>query len=450
MKLVLALLVVAPLLIYLAFLNPHEVHVYLTQSHSLRLPMVVFLFGSVLTGAVIAAAFNWTAEIRRSFRKIGDRLKRKRAEEGRRKLERLYEKGENAFAGGQFPKARSLLVKVLDENPRHVGALRLLGILREKEGKYRQAIELHEKALELAPENAALLYSLSENYLGSGQVQKAVAVLDKVREWDRGALSPLRKIVDFYLKRQDWDKAYDTQKKILPLIQDDRELAKERSRSCEIIYCKAMSLLRDKDTKSAISEFKRAVREDPASLPAYVALGDVYFQENNCKKALKTWKSGFENTKSPVCLQRMQKAFHKTNKPEETIKLYQDAIRSARNSEKEFLTLILGTLFLEQGKSDEALGVLEDGQDQSLIHRILLAEAYWIKKIPDKAEKTAEAVFDAARRSILSFVCNSCKASLNEWDDHCPVCRAWDSARVGPHLKPQPNDAEPKAKVCVS
>lgn len=437
-KLVFVFFLFMVLSVYLAFLNPHKVPIQITQSYSFQLPFVVFLLGSILVGAIITAVFNWTVKVRRSLWEMRDHRKQKREEQRRGKSEQLYEEGENAFAGGRFDKARSFFEKVLAQHPQHVGSLHRLGILKRKEGEYQQAIDLHLKAVKQAPQNINILYSLSEDYQEARHDEKAIEVLQKVRKLDGDSLVPLYKIRDFHLKKENWEQAGAAQKAIMPLIDDDQELKREQNRFSEIIYAKGMSLYKQKQSELAIVEFKQAIRENGRSLPAYVTLGDIYFQADDLKKALKIWKAGFENTKSPVCLQRIQEAHRKLGNPHETIKLYQKAISSARNSEKETLALMLGAVFLDQGKPDEAINTLSAvPRDRSLLHGILLTKAYRAKNNPDKVEKTSQAVFDAARRSILSYTCNVCKAPMKEWSGHCPVCKAWDSASNGPALNVQ-------------
>ena len=51
---------------YFAFLNPNEVNVHLTQTFSIHIPLVVFLLGSSLLGALAATLVYWSHGIKKT------------------------------------------------------------------------------------------------------------------------------------------------------------------------------------------------------------------------------------------------------------------------------------------------------------------------------------------------------------------------------------------------
>ena len=413
--------------VYLAFLNPNDIHFQITQSHSIELPFVVFLLSAILAGVILTSFLNWTVEVRRSLRQKRSRSIHKREVKERHKLDALYEEGENALAGGRLEKAESLFQKVRSQDPRHVGALHRLGLLKKKSGNCEQAIDLHRQAAELAPDNLPVMLSLAEDYLESGQEEKGLDVLRKVRQTHADSPVPLYKIRDFHERKDNWDQAIAAQQDILSRLDDAHERDAERARLGELLYRKGMSLYKANQPDAAISEFKRAIRKNDRCLPAYVTLGDIYFEKNKARKALKTWRTGFNKTRSPVCLQRIRQAHQQAEKPEETVKLYREAIRNAENSEKGALVLTLGAILLDQGKPDEAIDTLTSlPADASLVHNILLNRCYQARNSSAEAEKTSQAVFDAARQSLFGYTCRACRAPLPEWSGHCPECGAWD------------------------
>lgn len=425
-----AFLLFAALAVYFAFLNPGEIRVRVTQSYALDLPLVAFMLGSVLTGVLVVAVSSWVLEIRRFFWNLRTGSRSRREEKLRKRAEECYAKGEAAWLDGDIGKSKSFFEKVLRDGPLHGGALYHLGLIEKQDGKIGRALELHSKAAQIDPGNTKVLYGLSEDLLEAGRDDEALEVFQKIRDLNRGSPVPLYKLRDFYLRKEDWGKAYSAQKTIMSLIHHDSgDLEAEQNRFNEIIYCKGMSLYKSGQVELAIVEFKRATRENRRCLPPYVTLGEIYFQSGEIKQALKAWKAGYENTRSPVCLQKMQKAYDRLEKPREILKMYQEAIRFAKNAEKNALVLIFGAYLLDREKPDEALEALKAFQDSpSMLHRILLTKAYdKTGKNPGAAEKTFQIVFDIARQSVLEYACNVCKTSVREWSGYCPYCKTWNS-----------------------
>ena len=164
LKLIISSFIFALLAVYIAFLNPHEVEIHLTQSYSLKLPMVVLCLISILIGVFAAGVLNWALEIKFYIRRMRWSFQRKRQAKQYARIEKLYEQGENAFAGGRFDKSVPFFQKILKIHPNHIGALNHMGIIRRMEGNLSQALEFHREAAKQAPDNLKVLYSLAEDY----------------------------------------------------------------------------------------------------------------------------------------------------------------------------------------------------------------------------------------------------------------------------------------------
>ena len=136
----------------------------------------------------------------------------------------------------------------------------------------------------------------------------------------------------------------------------------------------------------------------------YIFLGDIRKHGGNEKAAIKTWKAGFENARSHVCLDRIQKVYEGTDKGKEITKLYQDAIVSSEGKQKEDLILILGMRLLDQGNLEEAVQTLSgNSEDSSLLRNILLAKAYSQKEEKEEAKKMEEVIFNSAKESVFDL-----------------------------------------------
>ncbi len=403
-KFLLTFLIFAVYSVYFAFLNPQEMDIRVTQEITLHVPRVVFLLYSVLVGVLITTLFSWSKGFKRYFSERKVRKDFQKEIDDRVRSEQLFEKAENAFAAGRYDKAQDQLGKLLNAHPNHVGALLHMGLIKQKEGKNEEAMEYHLKAVEHSPDNVRVLNSLAEEYLEAGNSEQAMVFFKKIRDFDRTSLAPLYKMRDYYVEQEDWDKAYSTQKTVLPLIRDKEELINEQKRYGNIIYSKGVELYKKGLVEQALVEFKKCMKEAPEFAMPYIFLGDIRKHGGNEKAAIKTWKAGFENARSYTCLDRIQKVYEGTDKAKEVTKLYQDAIASSVGKQKEDLTLILGMRLLDQGELEEAIQTLSgDSENPSLIRNILLAKAYNQKESKEEAKKMEEVIFNSAKESVFEL-----------------------------------------------
>ena len=428
LKNILILIIFSLLSVYIAFLNPHEVEIYLTQSFSLHMPMVILLFGFILFGVVITIFLNWFLRIKSSWGQMKTNFKKKQHDKKDQWCASQFEKGENALAGENLEKAKSLFTSILEEFPNHVGALDRMGKIALMEGKSDRALEMHLKAHQIDPGNLRVLDHLADDYGNSGSPAKEIQTLEQIRKSEPGSPLILSRIRDSYVKRGDWKNASEVQKRILPLTRDKKEQEKQQRLLSEIIYKNGLLYWEKGQVDSAISEFKKALRANEKCLPAYITLGDAYLKSGSKKNAIKTWKSGLANTHSPLCLLRIQKVFQESDDLEGLVKIYKEAIQSSNNSVKDSLTLMLGILYMDKGKTDEAIEALETiPAEKSVLHSVLLANAYQQKQDLPQMGKASQSAFNTAKESLSEVICNECKTSFKEWSSHCPQCKTWNS-----------------------
>ena len=414
------------LLVYFAFLNPNEVDIHLTQVHSLRLPIIVLFFGCVLLGILIAGFLNWTLSIKTSFGNVNEIRRRRHQEKINQRAGKFFEKAENLMAGGSVSTAASIYKKILKLSSGHLGALNRLGNILRENGDPQRALELHARAAEIAPDDLEVLYSLADDYAAMATNAKEMETLEKILKLDQNSPRPLYRLRATHLKTGDWALVSDVQKKIISQIEDTEEKEKEKKLLGQYICNNGMRYFSNDNLEAAAPEFKRAIREDAQCLPAYIVLGDIYVKTGNKKTALKTWKTGYANTRSPVCLVRMEKLQLESNQAEEMIRFYGDAIRASRNSCRETLCLLLGALCLEQDNPEEAIRTIEDnsGSKKSLLHSLLLAEAYRKQRNEKHSQEALQLASSQVRNAILKFECDQCGETLTEWAVTCPSCGA--------------------------
>jgi len=417
----------ALLTIYFTLLNPGDVEINLTQNTSFPLPAVVFLLISVLIGILLTTIFTGYSQIINGFKHFLETRSLESETRHLKQWEKLFQQAENALKGGHGDKALSLFNKILKGNPKHIASLIQLGNVYREMGKTVQALEAHQKAVDADRDNPQALQCLAEDFVAAGQLNKAIDALKQARHLEPDSLFTLRQLRAVYRKQNDWNQVLQIQKSILSHVSNAGELEQEKEYSCQIAYLRGCELINQRQIEPAIFEMKRAIKENPKSLPPYIKLGDLYQQNENPKSAIRTWKSGFEITGSNICLLRLRAAYEQTGKPEEVIKLYQEAVRSSQNSKKEMLVISLAGLYLDQGKVEEAMQSLWSISSPSIPAHLLLIKAHQDKNEAEKANQVTRAALQKLTTSLSRFVCRQCNSNFDQWSGICPECQTWDS-----------------------
>ncbi len=427
LRLIIAFAFFTLLTLYFTFLNPGDVEIHLTQDTSFSLPVSVFLLISVLIGVLLTSIFTSYSQIKNTFQRFLKTRSWENKTRRRKQWERLYQKAENALKGGHSDKALSLFKKILNGNPKHIASQIQLGNLYRKMGKTVQALEAHQKAVNADRDNPQALQCLAEDFATAGQWNKAIDALKQARQLEPDSLFTLRKLREAYRKQNAWNLVLQIQKSILSHVSNAKELEQEKEYSSQIAYLRGCELIDQQQIEPAISELKRAIKENSKSLPPYIKLGDLYRQNGNSKAAIKTWKSGYEITGSNICLLRLREAYEQAEQPGEVIKLYQEAVRTSQNSKKETLVLTLAGLYLDQGKMEEAMQTLWSISSPSIPAHLLLIKAHQDKHEAEKADQVTRAALKKLTTSLSRFVCRQCNSEFDQWSGICPECQEWDS-----------------------
>ncbi len=434
LRLIISFIFFILLTVYFTFLNPGDIELRVTQDQiPIQVPVVVFLLAAILIGVLLTSVFTGFTQIKNSFKRF---LKTRSLEKRTRRQIRwakLFQKAENSLEGGHRDKGLSLLNKILNGNPNHIPSLILLGNVYRQMGNIKQALAKHQKAIEQDRENPRAHHCLAEDFAVAGKSEKAINALKQARQLEPDSLFTLRKLRDAYLAQDNWNLVLQIQKSILSHVSNAKEREREREYSSQLAFLRGCELIRQQQIEPAISELRRAIKENPKSLPPYIQLGDLYQEKDNLKAAIKIWKTGYEYTRSHICLLRLRAAYEQLDKQDEVIKLYQEAVRASHNSEKETLVLTLAELYLDQGQMEKAMQTLWDISSPSIPAHIFLIKAHQDKNEAKKADQVIRAALKKVTTSLTRFICRQCHSEFDRWSGVCPECQAWDSLDTAIH-----------------
>lgn len=394
----------------------------------LSIPVYVALLAVFLAGLLPSV----TVLLIRSLQKDLDERRRRRRSREAESLDQRQRRAHDYLADGQWSKAAGELEVVLTERPEEFSALLLYGEALRQQGKAEEATAAHRRASVLYPRSLAVLYQLAEDYEAQGEQQVAREIRNRIlRDFSEQGLAVMRRRRDSALADRDWEEALIWHEKVESLLRGtEDELAEghDAKVTLGLTYQRAVTLLEKDRTDEAAQIFRQLLEEEPRFVPAGIMLGEAELLSGGEEIAVEEWKRGFMSTGSPVFLQRLEDHFIESAEPARAIETLRALIARADNDL--LLRFFLGRLYYRLEMHDEALKVLDsisERMDTSPTYHYLIA------RIRQRSgdTKNALASFLACLQRLgmpnTAFLCRSCSAQFDEWQDRCSVCGSWNS-----------------------
>ncbi|MBN2060291.1 MAG: tetratricopeptide repeat protein [Deltaproteobacteria bacterium] len=268
------------------------------------------------------------------------------------------------------------------------------------------------------------LIDLGIDYRKGGFLNRALSIFFEVLKTEANNLETLQEIERIYEDLKDWINAFTTRQKIARLMEGNHNniLAHHQTEIGKAYVEEGKQTL-------AQAAFKRAISIDPGCIDAYLHLGDLYFKNQEYKKAIDAWKKVV--SMSPhftfLAYRRLEGAYlqMKNLRPvEEFLK------ECAQFNSDAFTHLALARyLYNEQDY---------DGAIKELRSALKLDPFFWearrfMGELLLEQNRNAEAV-QAYRELIpylnfqyMEFQCSNCGFVPTDLQWQCPQCRKWDS-----------------------
>jgi tetratricopeptide (TPR) repeat protein len=208
----------------------------------------------------------------------------------------LLERGKQHFESKNYPRAEQIFVKVLRAGSRFADILNMLGVIYHVEGKFNNAIESFEEALEINPNYTEATLNLAILYNDLGEYKKAKGLYSQVRKRGASDLDPILKgkIANMHANLGD------TYRSIGRYIEAAEEY-KKALKLCPIfvdIQTKLGISYRENGQKElAVKEFTQAIDKKPSYLPAQIQLGVTLYAGGQKDKAAKAWEGVLKKDK---------------------------------------------------------------------------------------------------------------------------------------------------------
>ncbi|WP_251546731.1 tetratricopeptide repeat protein [Limosilactobacillus caecicola] len=191
---------------------------------------------------------------------------------------------EIAIDGGHNDEALAYLAQVSPSSPAYVQSLLVAADLYQTEGQFEVTEAKLEEALELAPDEPAVLFALSEYYYMVGKYEKAIPLyIALIRQGytEFAKVDIAARLGMSYAQSGKFDQALGYLKQVDPQYQ-----------TSDVRFQTGLTQLHLGQTKEAIQTLQELIKYDDQYASAYVTLANAYQQLGEYEKALKTAQEG--------------------------------------------------------------------------------------------------------------------------------------------------------------
>jgi len=347
-----------------------------------------------------------------------------------------YTQGLHYLATGQLEPATHELTKVLREHPDAVEVQQVLSHLHREVGQVEKAIELHRALLARAdltrPERAHALASLGTDYRKAGFLDRAAQAYEEALETDPRNLLALEGQQKLFEEQREWRQAYEAQTRVTRLRKSEDGLVLAHLQT-EMGHEAARSGL----WEEAEAAFRTALSLDTRTIPAYLALADLWM-ERDPRRAASILESAVAAApeRAYLAFGRLEKAYSASGEVSRFVALCERLI--GQDSRDWRARLALARHLRGDDRPGEALGLLlralEANPHVLLVHleiwRTLRAQE---QLGPD--EQRYVATVEESALYVDPHICTACRYRADDMLWRCPHCHEWDTfveERVGP------------------
>lgn len=424
--------------LYFWGINPGEVTVFLTSEQSFTLPTAIMLICILLIGLMLGNGVHIFSALSQSMKNWRGGRRLKKVEE----VGSIYRSGVGRLLSGDLKKARTLLKKALDRDPKRVDGHLALASVAEQEGNTQEAIDLLQNARKIDPKGLEILFKLAGIFREAGRREEAMGVYKELLANDAENRKAMRALRDLQVELGSWQEALTLQKKIVKATSSGPRVDAEKKIFLQLRYEVARSALDKGEAEQAVDACRDLIKHNAGFTPARVTLGDAYRHLKRDTDAARVFQDGYKALQKSIFLSRLEDLYIGAEDPAALLSFYSSQMQE--DSSDLLLKLYLGRLCLRLEMVDEALQHLIDlettGIDFPQLH-LLLAEAHRRRNKVDQAVVEYQRALGIDSHLSLGFVCEKCNARHDEWLSRCTNCKAWDTL-VLPERK-QIQDAKP-------
>ena len=352
-----------------------------------------------------------------------------------KKIKSVSKEGDKAFFKGvqyilsnDHDQAIEEFTKSVQVNSETIETYVALGNLYRSKGDIDRAIRIRQNII-LRPNiseriRIRALIDLGLDYRKGGFLNRALSTFQEVLKEQPSNLETLEEIERIYEEMKDWENAFDMRQSIARLVKGEHG---------HILAHHQTELGKAYQEKGELSEarscYNKAISVDERCVDAYLHLGDLYFSNQEYKKAIATWKKVVQVAPRFTFLayRRLEGAYAKM----ENLKPVEDFLKEcAQLNSDAFTHLALARYLYNEQDYEGALKELESALelDPSFWEaRKFMGEILLAKQRKKDALAAYRDLLSHLNVAYLKFQCANCGFKPDDLQWQCPQCRKWDS-----------------------
>ncbi len=240
----------------------------------------------------------------------------------------LYIEALQAMVAGEDATAFSKLKEVVAVRTDNLDAYIQLGDILRKHKKIDRATRVHQELTlreGLSPRQQRAIYrSLTLDYIASGNAAAAEQALAELLKADKSDLWAAERLVRLYEDDGRWEEAFKMRSQI------DRRLRNERPDVLALykVYAGEQILKNAGDGHKARMAFKEALDLDRACLPAYLGIGETYYDGQQLEDAVEWWSKVLEIQPRAgyLVFERLKKAYFELGQYGEMTRVFEKTL----------------------------------------------------------------------------------------------------------------------------
>jgi tetratricopeptide (TPR) repeat protein len=398
-------------------------------TRQVSVPLFVVLLAVFLSGFLPVVIRMTVATLLGELAARRERRETRQAES----LEQTFRRAVDLEVDGQLLAASRELEVVLAVHPEDFPALLRYGSLLRRRGLYQEAIAVHQRGSVAHPRSVAMLYALATDYVARGNEQVAQEVRARIlRDFPDRGLNVLRENRDQAVSTAHWSDAMRLQ----DAIDGVRAGAGEEPGSAPelrqgLAYQRGVALLEEDRDTDAAEIFTEILAKERRFIPARIMLGECQLVAGDAESALATWRAGFEDTGSPVFLQRIEDHLIEQQEPERAIETLRDLAKEVRGGL--LARFFLGRLYYRLEIHEEAfklLAPLEERLQGSATFHFLLGRIHERRGEIGRAAERYRRCATLLGVTRAEFACRDCATRYADWRDRCENCGSWNAIEL--------------------
>lgn len=211
----------------------------------------------------------------------------------------LLELGKRCFDGKNYVRAEQCFSKLLQNGARYADVLNLLGVIYHVEGKFNNAIESFEEALQINPNYTEATLNLTVLYNDLGEYKKAKELYSRIRTQKRSTSSRLDPVLRGKIANQhaDLGDTYRANAQYEEAIEEYKKALKVGPAFADIRTKLGITYRENRQNDLSIKELTEAIKQKPAYQSARIQLGVTWFLAGQKKKAAGAWEEVLKKDK---------------------------------------------------------------------------------------------------------------------------------------------------------